>query len=195
MKNRLTPLHIMPKTCVHQGFTIHLGGKVGFSVLLCPLVTQKSSRTVEHQNDIFIWLFFSLPLVSWPQRCFGEDEHRWNQGSCHTKKNTYPNVPFASRKDQRKKTLLNTNRMFRPYGLPFCWGSPWGRNVLFVFNKIFFLRSFLDANDDIIRQKLLLPNVPGRASTFLTALVHCCLCAVGKKMRALSWQPAMKDRQ
>ena len=24
----------------------------------------------------------------------------------------------------------------------FCWGSPWGRNVLFVFNKIFFLRSF-----------------------------------------------------
>ena len=58
---------------------------------------------------------------------------------------------------KEKKILLNTNRTFYPHGLPrICWGSPWGRNVLFVFNKIFFLRSFLVANDVLIEQKRLL---------------------------------------
>ena len=38
------------------------------------------------------------------------------------------------------------------------WGSPWGAKRP-VYKKIFFLRSFLDANDDIIRQTRLLPTL------------------------------------
>ena len=70
---------------------------------------------------------------------------------------------LASRKDRRKKILLNTNRTFRPHGLPQLWmwwlmyaedgfdeEAREGKTSCLWFNKIIFLRSFLDANKDAL---------------------------------------------
>ena len=67
----------------------------------------------------------------------------WN--SFHKSTSSFSSLCFLNKFPPKKSETFCLQ--FVSQSFTFCRGSPWGRNALFVFNKIFFLRSFLDANE------------------------------------------------